>query len=72
MLNLLIGPISQLAGTWLEGKVAKTKANAQAQVAEAQSRATIAEKKQPATSTGNRQPSRTQPRDGRTSSPRWC
>lgn len=45
MLNLLIGPISQLAGTWLEGKVAKTKANAQAQVAEAQSRATIAEKK---------------------------
>ena len=45
MLNLLVGPIAQLAGTWLEGKVAKTKANAQAQVAEAQSRATIAEKK---------------------------
>ena len=35
MLNLLIGPIAQLAGTWLEGKVEKTKANAKAQVAEA-------------------------------------
>ena len=45
MLNLLVGPITQLAGTWLEGKVAKTKAVAEAQVAEAQSRATIAEKK---------------------------
>ena len=45
MLNLLVGPIAQLAGTWLEGKVAKTKAVAEAQVAEAQSRATIAEKK---------------------------
>ena len=45
MLNLLIGPITQLAGTWLEGKIEKTKANAKAQVAEAQSRATIAEKR---------------------------
>ncbi len=45
MLNLLAGPFAQLAGTWLEGKVAKTKAVAEAQVAEAQSRATIAEKK---------------------------
>ena len=45
MLNLLIGPIAQLAGTWLEEKVEKTKANAKAQVAEVQSRATIAEKK---------------------------
>ncbi len=44
MLNLLIGPVSQLASTWLEGKVEKTKANAKAQVAEAQSRAVIAEK----------------------------
>ena len=26
MLNLLIGPISQLAGTWLEGKVETKKA----------------------------------------------
>ena len=45
MLNLLVGPIAQLAGTWLENKVAKTKAVAEAQVAEALSRATIAEKK---------------------------
>ena len=70
MLNLLIGPITQLAGTWLEGKVEKTKANA-AQVAEAQSRATIAEKKPLATSTGNRQPSRTRQRAGRTSLHLW-
>ena len=28
MLAALIGPISQLAGTWLEGKVEKTKAEA--------------------------------------------
>ena len=69
MLNLLVGPITQLAGTWLEGKVAKTKAVAEAQVAEAQSRATIAEKKQPATSTGNRPLSKTLPRPGKTSSP---
>lgn len=43
--SALIGPISSLAGTWLEGKVASTKATAAANVAEAQSRATIAEKK---------------------------
>ena len=69
MLNLLVGPIAQLACTRLEGTVAKTKAFAEGQVAEAQSRATIAEKKPPATSTGNRQLSRTQPRAGKTSSP---
>jgi len=45
MLSLLVGPIARLAGTWLEGKVAKTKAVEEAQVAKAQSRATIAEKK---------------------------
>ena len=45
MLNLLIGPITQLAGTWLEGKVEKTNANAKTQVAEAESRATITEKR---------------------------
>ena len=32
MLNLLIGPIANLAGTWLDGKVEKTKAEAQALV----------------------------------------
>ena len=29
MIQALIGPISSLAGTWLEGKVEKTKAEAQ-------------------------------------------
>ena len=45
MLNLLIGPISQLAGTWLEGKVEKTKAETGAKVAKAKAEATIMEKK---------------------------
>ena len=45
MWTALISPIASLAGTWLEGKVEKTKAVAEAQVAEAKSRATIAEKK---------------------------
>ena len=33
MLNLLIGPIANLAGTWLDGKVEKTKAEAATKVA---------------------------------------
>jgi len=45
MLNLLIGPIAQLAGTWLEGKVEKTKAETGAKVARAKAEATIMEKK---------------------------
>ena len=45
MLNLLIGPIPQLAGTWLEGKVEKTKAETGAKVARAKAEATIMEKK---------------------------
>jgi len=45
MLNLLVGPISQLAGTWLEGKVEKTKAEAGAKVAKAKAEAVIMEKK---------------------------
>jgi hypothetical protein len=45
MLNLLIGPISQLAGTWLEGKVEKTKAETGAKVARAKAEAVIMEKK---------------------------
>ena len=45
MLNLLIGPISQLAGTWLEGKVEKTKAETGAKVAQARAEAVIMEKK---------------------------
>ena len=45
MLTALIGPISQLAGTWLEGKVEKTKAETDAKVAIAKAEATIMEKK---------------------------
>jgi hypothetical protein len=45
MLNLDIGPISQLAGTWLEGKVEKTKAETGAKVAKARAEAVIMEKK---------------------------
>ena len=44
LLTSLIGPIASLAGTWLDGKVEATKANAQAHVAEAKSRAVVAEK----------------------------
>lgn len=45
MLNLLVGPIAELAGTWLKGSVEKTKANAEAKVAKAKAEATIMEKK---------------------------
>tara|TARA_R100000329_G_scaffold16597_1_gene16873 strand:- start:192 stop:575 length:384 start_codon:yes stop_codon:yes gene_type:complete len=45
MFNLLIGPIADLAGTWLEGKVEKTKAETGAKVARAKAEATIMEKK---------------------------
>ena len=45
MLTALIGPISQLAGTWLEGKVEKTKAETGAKVAKARAEAVIMEKK---------------------------
>ena len=44
MLNLLIGPITQLAGTWLEGRVEKSKAETGAAVAKARAEATIMEK----------------------------
>lgn len=45
MLNVLLGPISELAGTWLKGKVEKTKAESEAKVAKAKAEATIMEKK---------------------------
>jgi len=45
MLTALIGPITQIAGTWLEGKVEKTKAETGAKVAKAKAEATIMEKK---------------------------
>ena len=44
MLSALIGPLSSLAGTWFENKLAKTKADGQAKVAEAKARASVAEK----------------------------
>ena len=45
ILTALIGPIANLAGTWLEGKVEKTKAETGARVARAKAEATIMEKK---------------------------
>ena len=45
MLNLLIGPITQLAGTWLEGKVETKKAETASKVAKAKAEAVIMEKK---------------------------
>jgi hypothetical protein len=44
MIQALIGPIANLAGAWFENKVAKTKADGEAKVAEAKARATVAEK----------------------------
>ncbi len=45
MLNLLIGPIADLAGTWLKGSVEKSKAKTEAKVAQAKAEAIIMEKK---------------------------
>ena len=45
MLNLLIGPIAEIAGTWMSGKVEQTKANAQTKVAKAQAEAMVMQKK---------------------------
>ena len=44
MIQALIGPIANLAGTWVQNKIEKTKADGQAKVAEAKARATVAEK----------------------------
>ena len=44
MIQALIGPIANLAGTWFQNKVEKTKADGLAKVAEAKARATVAEK----------------------------
>ena len=44
MFQALIGPIANLAGTWFQNKLEKTKADGQAKVAEAKARATVAEK----------------------------
>ena len=44
MIQALIGPIANLAGTWFQNKLEKTKAEGKAKVAEAKARATVAEK----------------------------
>jgi hypothetical protein len=45
MLNLLIGPVAELAGTWINGKVEKSKAETATKVAKAKAEAVIMEKK---------------------------
>jgi hypothetical protein len=45
MLAALIGPLSELVGTWMKGKVEKTRAESEAKVAKAKAEATIMEKK---------------------------
>ena len=45
MLNLLVGPLADLAGTWLNGKVEEKKAQAQTKVAKAQAEAIVMQKK---------------------------
>ena len=44
--------IANLAGTWFQNKIEKTKADGQAKVAEAKARATVAEKLQQVKSSG--------------------
>jgi hypothetical protein len=44
MLSALIGPIASLAGSWMESKVEKVKADGQAKVAQAKAKAVVAEK----------------------------
>ena len=44
MLTALIGPIANLAGSWMESKVEKVKADGQAKVAQARAKAVVAEK----------------------------
>ena len=45
MLNLLIGPIAELAGTWVSGKVEEKKAQAKTRVAKAEAEAIVMQKK---------------------------
>tara|TARA_R100000742_G_C4252846_1_gene70995 strand:- start:10 stop:393 length:384 start_codon:yes stop_codon:yes gene_type:complete len=45
MITALIGPIADLAGTWLNGRVEKSKAETGAKVARAKAEATIMERK---------------------------
>ena len=45
MLNMLIGPVTDLAGTWLQGKVEEKKAQSATKVAKAQAEAVVMQKK---------------------------
>jgi hypothetical protein len=45
MIQALLGPVANLAGTWLEGRVETAKAETGAKVAKAKAEATIMEKK---------------------------
>jgi len=45
MLNLLIGPIAELAGTWLKGSVETSKAKTDTKVAQAKAEAIVMQKK---------------------------
>ena len=45
MLNLLIGPVADLASTWLNGKVEEKKAQAKTNVARAEAEAIVMQKK---------------------------
>ena len=44
MLSALIGPIANLASSWMDSKVEKAKAEGQAKVAQAKAKAVVAEK----------------------------
>jgi len=44
MLSALIGPIANLASSWMDSKVEKVKAEGQAKVAQAKAKAVVAEK----------------------------
>ena len=44
MFTALIGPIANLAGSWMNSKVEKVKADGQAKVAQARAKAVVAEK----------------------------
>jgi len=45
VLNMLIGPVADLAGTWLKGKVEEKKAQSATKIAKAKAEAVIMEKK---------------------------
>ena len=45
MLSMLIGPVADLAGTWLNGKVEEKKAQSATKVAKAQAEAVVMQKK---------------------------